>query len=164
MSQSAKLLLLGSLLSITLSGWQDSAPPPQPIPFSHKTHAAAGANCVDCHTIQKPGFLAGFPSEATCMGCHSTIKKDSPAIQKLAEFYNAKKPVPWVKIYEVPDFVWFSHERHYRGAHIQCDNCHGPVSERDVVSKEKPTNMNSCVACHEQHKATTDCGACHDIH
>ncbi|HWB85192.1 MAG TPA: cytochrome c3 family protein [Bryobacteraceae bacterium] len=147
---------------MALSAAQESTT--QPIPFSHKTHAATGAKCVDCHAINKPGFTAGFPPEAACMGCHLTIKKDSPAIQKLAEYYKKKQPVPWVVVYQVPDFVWFSHDLHYREAHIQCEECHGPVAQRDVITKEKPTTMNACVACHEQHKASTDCGVCHDIH
>jgi hypothetical protein len=32
------------------------------------------------------------------MGCHSTVKPDSETIKKLAEFYRAKKPVPWIKV------------------------------------------------------------------
>jgi hypothetical protein len=163
MSRLSKLLLWAGLLAMVLPAWQNSGPQ-QPIPFSHKTHAATGADCVDCHAIRKPGFAAGFRAEATCMGCHSTVKTDSPAIQKLSEFYKTKKPVPWVTIYQVPDFVWFSHESHYRRAHLKCENCHGPVSDREVVVKEKPTSMNSCIACHEQNKAPTDCGFCHDIH
>ena len=158
-----ELLLMGILLSVVVAG-QQSAGPQQPIPFSHKGHTAAGVKCLDCHTIRKPGFAAGLPQEGTCMGCHASVKTDSPEIQKLAAFYKAKKPVPWIKVYQVPDFVWFSHELHYRNAHIGCENCHGPVADRDIIAKERPTSMNSCVECHEKSKASTTCAACHDIH
>ena len=143
---------------------QQNAGPPQPIPFSHKRHTAVGVKCLDCHTIRKPGFLAGLPPEATCMGCHSTVNTDSPAIQKLSEFHKSKKPVPWVNVYQVPDFVWFSHEVHYREAHIECETCHGPVAERKVIVKERPTSMTSCVECHDKNKASTECRLCHDMH
>ena len=141
---------------------EEKASSPQPIPFSHKQHVALGVKCLDCHPIRKPGFAAGLPKEETCMGCHVTIKTGSPAIQKLAEFQKAKKPAPWVKIYSVPDYVWFSHEVHYREAHLDCENCHGPVAQRDVIVKEKPTSMNACVDCHEKRGASRECDVCHD--
>jgi hypothetical protein len=135
---------------------------PQPIPFNHKQHVSLGIKCLDCHPIRKPGFSAGIPGEAICMGCHATIKASSPAIQKLAEFHKTKKPVPWVTVYRVPDYVWFSHEVHYREARVDCVNCHGPVAEREVIVKEKPTSMNSCMNCHEKHGAPNECDVCHD--
>jgi hypothetical protein len=134
----------------------------QPIPFSHKQHTAVGIKCLDCHTIKKPGFAAGYPSEAICMGCHVSIKKDSPSIQKLAEFNKTKKPVPWTKVYRVPDYVWFSHDLHHREAKIECAECHGPVAQRDVIVKEKPTSMNACMDCHAKHNASNECDVCHD--
>ena len=137
-------------------------PAPQPIPFSHKQHAALGVKCLDCHPIRKPGFAAGIPQEATCMGCHMTVKTDSPAIKKLAEFHKAKKPVPWVKVYRTPDYVWFSHEVHHREAGVECESCHGPVAEREVIVREKSISMNSCMACHDQHGASKECNVCHD--
>jgi hypothetical protein len=136
--------------------------PPQPIPFSHKKHVALGVKCLDCHPIRQPGFAAGFPKEATCMGCHLTMKTDSPSIQKLAEFNKAKKPVPWVKVYRVPDYVWFSHEVHHREAKLECAECHGPVAQRDVIAKEKSTSMNACMDCHRQKNASNECDVCHD--
>ncbi|HXB72277.1 MAG TPA: cytochrome c3 family protein [Candidatus Acidoferrales bacterium] len=159
----AAIRLTAILLAAVLSA-QPNPGPPQPIPFSHKTHTAAGVKCLDCHTIRKPGFAAGLPGEAACMGCHSTVKTDSPAIQKLSEFHKTRKAVPWVKVYKVPDYVWFSHQVHYREAHIECDTCHGLVAEREAIVKERPTSMASCIECHEKNKASTDCGTCHDIH
>ena len=163
MSRLSELLLETVLLAAGLAAQQNPGPQ-QPIPFSHKTHTAQGVKCLDCHTIRKPGFAAGLPQEAACMGCHSTVKTDSPAIQRLSEFHKSGKPVPWVRVYQVPDFVWFSHQVHYREGHIECETCHGPVAQRDVIAKEKPTSMVACVECHEKNKASTDCGRCHDIH
>ena len=134
----------------------------QPIPFSHKTHTKSGIKCQDCHTLKKPGFAAGLPKEQTCMGCHATIKADSPPIQKLAEYAKANKPVPWVRIYRLPDYVWFSHAVHHQEAALACETCHGPVAEREVVTKEKPITMIACMDCHRQNKAPNGCNVCHD--
>lgn len=137
--------------------------PEQPIPFSHKTHAgAAGVKCRDCHSIKDPGFQAGLPKEASCMGCHVAIKKDSPDIQKLASYAKSKTAIPWVRVYTVPDYVWFSHAVHVNEAKLECESCHGPVSERAAMFKEKPTNMFSCMACHAKHKAPNGCDSCHN--
>jgi hypothetical protein len=137
-------------------------PPPQPIPFSHKVHTNAGIKCLDCHPIRKPGFAAGLPREAACMGCHATIQSSSPAVQKLAAAAKARRPIPWIRIYQIPDYVWFSHEAHHKDAGISCETCHGPVAERDVLTKERPTSMAACMNCHAQRKAPNDCNFCHE--
>ena len=104
---------------------------------------------------------AGLPREAACMGCHATIKKDSPHIAKLAEHARSRKAVPWARIYRVPDYVWFSHASHHTDAKIACETCHGPVAERQALAKEKPTNMYSCMQCHARSGASNGCDFCH---
>jgi hypothetical protein len=106
----------------------------------------------------------GYPPEAKCMECHATIKVDSPFIKKLAEYHRGKKPVPWVRIYQVPDFVYFSHKVHVYKAKIDCQSCHGSVRERDVLTKEKPTTMAACIDCHKEKGALVGCGTCHNAH
>jgi hypothetical protein len=96
------------------------------------------------------------------MACHAAIKADSPHIQKLAEAEKSQKPVEWVKVYKVPDYVWFSHQTHVTDAKVSCDTCHGPVAERQAIFKEKPTSMVSCMDCHAQHEAPNDCDLCHN--
>ena len=140
----------------------DKAPQQQPIPFSHKLHSELGLECLQCHTLKEPGFAAGYPDEDSCMKCHTSIKNDSPSIRKLAEHHRAKKPVRWVKIYEVPEFVWFSHKIHHREAGVSCETCHGPVAQREVIRREKPISMRACMDCHTQHKAPNDCDLCHN--
>jgi hypothetical protein len=93
------------------------------------------------------------------MGCHASIKSDSPHIRKLVDFAKEKKPVPWVRVYKLPDFVWFSHKVHAKTA---CETCHGPVGEREVVRQEKPTNMTSCMSCHDETEAPNECNTCHN--
>jgi hypothetical protein len=140
------------------------APPAQPIPFNHKVHATAGLTCLGCHTIAAPGDLAGLPGASFCMGCHDTIKKDSPAIQTLTAFAGDRKPIPWVRVYRLPGFVYFSHHVHYKEAHVECAVCHGPVAERTVIRQEKSTAMADCMKCHDEQKAANGCDVCHDSH
>lgn len=141
---------------------EEKPPPPQPIPFSHKAHAAAALKCLDCHSIRKPGFAAGYPREDTCMACHVSIKAATPAVRKLAEYHRNRRPVPWVKIYRLPDYVWFSHQSHHQEAGVGCEVCHGPVAEREVITKEKPTSMASCMDCHAARAAPNECNFCHE--
>ena len=83
---------------------------------------ALGVKCLDCHAIKKPGFAAGLPKDETCMACHATLKTDSQAVQKLTGYFKEKKPVPWVRVYRVPDYEWFSHESHHKDARIACES------------------------------------------
>jgi len=103
-----------------------------------------------------------YPPEEKCMQCHAVIKTQSPAVKKLNEYYAAKKAVPWVRVYAVPDYVYFSHKIHIQRAKIGCEVCHGPVGERDALVQEKPTSMQSCIDCHKEKGAAVNCRACHD--
>ena len=143
---------------IVLIGWYLFAAE-QPIPYSHKTHVALGLKCLGCHTMPGNGEMATFPPESLCMGCHATVKKDSPHIRKLAEFARDKKPAPWVRVYRAPDYVWFSHKIHVK--QTGCERCHGPVGERSVLTREKSINMAACMACHEEMEAPNECNTCH---
>ncbi len=163
------------LVSVSLKGQNTEPPkskvaqatesqpsPTQPIPFSHKLHAHSGLQCLDCHEMPPPGWDMTYPAEEKCMQCHASIKAEGPAIMTLAGYYKERKPVPWVQIYKVPDYVYFSHKTHYKKAGIDCEVCHGPVAERDVISKEKPTSMAACVDCHKERGARLTCRTCHE--
>jgi len=136
----------------------------QPIPFSHKLHTQFVKDCLFCHELAEPRRSIGYPSEAKCMECHTTIKSDSPVIKKLAEYQKGKKAVPWVRVYQVPDFVYFSHKVHVKKAKLGCEPCHGAVTERDVITKEKPTIMAACIDCHKDRGAPVRCDTCHNSH
>ncbi len=133
----------------------------QPVPFSHKQHAPV-ADCNLCHQKASKGERAGLPAAAQCMLCHAGIKKDSPPIQTLAAFARDGKLVPWVRVYRIPDYVFFSHATHLEGK-VECSACHGPVAEREILVKELPTDMKSCIDCHKARRATVTCNACHEL-
>lgn len=149
LSASAAVLLSARLFAVE-----------QPLPYSHKTHVAVGLKCTGCHAMPGNGEMATFPPESLCMACHASVKKDSPYIKKLAQFAKDKKPVPWVRVYQLPAYVWFSHKDHLKK--VTCEACHGPVAERDVIKREKPITMAACMACHDDAGAANECNTCHN--
>lgn len=134
--------------------------PVQPIPYSHKQHLALGLKCRDCHTMPDPGEVMGIPQAPKCMTCHRTVKPDSPAIQKLAAFDRDNRAIPWVRVYEIPSSVDFSHKEHL-DAGAGCETCHGPVAERDRIARETDISMAGCLNCHRERKASLRCPYCH---
>ena len=134
----------------------------EPVHFSHKQHAPLKIECRYCHATVETGDKASFPTVAKCMTCHRAVKKDSPEIKRLAALANDAAPFPAQPVYTVADFVIFSHARHFK-AGIDCRNCHGSVSERDVLTKEVPTTMKACVDCHKSRHAAVGCTVCHEL-
>jgi hypothetical protein len=141
------------------------SPPPsapaQPIPFSHKQHLAMKFKCKMCHANPDPGDSMGIPAASVCMQCHSAIKTDSPAIQKVASYAAQKRDIPWVRVYRIPSYVDFSHKTHLASG-ATCETCHGHVEQRDALFRETDISMGGCMECHRQHKAPIDCTACHE--
>jgi c(7)-type cytochrome triheme protein len=159
------LLLLASVAGRTQGSPQPQGPVPpapvQPLPYSHKKHLALGIECRTCHVNPAPGALMTFPPTAFCMGCHKEIAADRPAIQQLATFARSGKPIPWIRVYRVPDYVFWKHTTHLE-AGVTCAECHGAVAERDVIAQEtNVVTMTGCLACHNKRQVFTDCGDCH---
>lgn len=142
--------------------WAAMAQPQQPIPFSHKVHAGTlKLKCKMCHPNPDPGEVMKVAAPSVCMQCHSSIKTDSPAIQKLAAFAKNGKEIKWVRVYEIPSYVSFSHRTHLEAGNT-CQECHGPVETRDVLAKEGDISMTGCMNCHRAKKASNDCTFCHE--
>ena len=136
--------------------------PRQPIPYSHKQHLALGLQCKDCHTMPDPGESMGIPAAAMCMGCHRSIQKESAALKELASYAGQKKPIPWVRVYQIPSYVTFSHKDHLE-AGTPCNTCHGEVAQRERLFRETDISMAGCMACHRARKASVDCALCHEL-
>jgi hypothetical protein len=144
------------------------AAPPQPLPFQHSTHVAAGVTCLYCHPSATIGEVAGLPSTAKCMGCHASVQPQNPEAQQdidqLIAYWNEKKPIEWVKVNDQPDFVRFWHRPHL-AAGVACESCHGDVSQMGYAESYN-LNMGFCLSCHNQQppeKVTLliDCATCH---
>ena len=127
--------------------------PAQPIPYSHKLHAGQmGIDCYYCHsTVYKANFAA-VPAQTTCMKCHMQVKKDSPRLALLREAADTGKPIQWVQILRLPDYVYFSHQAHL-SAGVSCVSCHGRIDQMIEVKQEKPLNMAWCLDCHRNPEA-----------
>lgn len=137
--------------------------PVQPIPFSHKQHAGAmKLPCEFCHAPSRSGATLAIPQATFCMQCHQTMDTNDPGVQRLAEYAKSSTTIPWVRVYELPSFVSFSHKIHL--AHgITCQQCHGPVAERVQLAKETDISMAGCINCHREKKANIGCDTCHTL-
>lgn len=124
--------------------------PIQPVPFSHATHAdQLGIDCRYCHSNVEKSWYSNIPSASTCMNCHNQVLKDDPKLALVRESAATGKPIPWVQIHKVPDYVYFNHSVHVtRG--ISCVKCHGQINKMDEVHQDKSLSMTFCLDCHRQ--------------
>lgn len=149
--------------------------PIQPIHYSHKIHAGDNEiNCKYCHSAARVSKTAGIPSLNVCMNCHKNISEVAETtatpeyskayydaeIQKLynavgwdktTQSYTGKtQPVKWIRIHNLPDFVYFNHSQHVTVAGIECQKCHGPVETFEIQKQFAPLTMGWCVDCHRK--------------
>jgi hypothetical protein len=133
----------------------------QPIAFSHRVHAADNAiPCQLCHAYARRGPVAGIPSVQRCAQCHLTIATDRSEIRRLMQYWDAREPIPWVRVHDLPDYVRFTHKRHV-AAGVDCQTCHGDVARMDAAVQTAPLTMGWCLNCHQTREAPTDCLTCH---
>ncbi|MFO1464400.1 MAG: cytochrome c3 family protein [bacterium] len=151
----AALLLVGLVL---VAGWliqtaksvgvNQGYEPDQPIAYSHKIHVGDNKiDCLYCHFGAEQSRHAGIPPANVCLNCHNQIKKDSPEIQKIFQAIKEGKPIPWVKVHNLPDFVYFNHSQHVT-AGVDCRSCHGPVESMGRMRQDQTLSMGWCIQCH----------------
>ncbi|WP_159021901.1 c-type cytochrome [Formosa sp. L2A11] len=149
--------------------------PVQPIHYSHKIHAGDnGIDCKYCHSSARVSKTSGIPSLNVCMNCHKSIYEVAETtgtpehskefydgeIQKLykavgwddteQKYTGESQPVKWVRIHNLPDFVYFNHSQHVTVAGVECQTCHGPVEEMEVMYQYAPLTMGWCINCHRE--------------
>jgi mono/diheme cytochrome c family protein len=161
--------------------------PRQPIFFSHLIHAGSyRIDCQYCHADARRSPYAGVPSVDRCMGCHKIIgAQDNPEIRKIHQYWEKREPIPWVRIFKIPEFTYFAHKPHVQ-AGLPCQGCHGPIQQMRVVGARTgpslvndlqnlvglrpsapPFTMGWCIDCHREQnramgrQAPLDCVACH---
>ncbi len=153
--------------------------PSQPIFYSHKVHAGVNqVNCLYCHGGAQDGKHANIPSVNVCMNCHMTISEykgtaklineegnevnGTNEIQKLYKYANftpgkpwdasKAKAIPWTKIHNLPDHVYFNHSQHIKAGKVDCQTCHGDITKMDEVKQFTDLSMGWCVNCHRTTK------------
>lgn len=140
--------------------------PEQPIKFDHTLHAGAdnlAINCQYCHSGAEKSKHAGIPSANVCMNCHKAVDSGTrTGSAEIAKIYKAvgwdpesqsytgeEEPIRWVKVHNLPDHVFFSHQQHVAVGKLECQECHGPVDTKmDVVEQWAPLTMGWCLDCH----------------
>lgn len=149
--------------------------PLQPIHYSHRIHAGEnGIDCKYCHSAARVSKHSNIPSLNVCMNCHKNISEvaESTATPEYSKaFYDAEiqklydavgwdkanqkytgktKPVKWVRIHNLPDLVYFNHAQHVTAGGIECQTCHGPVEEMEIMKQHSPLTMGWCINCHRE--------------
>ena len=120
----------------------------QPVPYSHAQHVGGlGLDCRYCHTAVETSNSAAIPPTETCMGCHAQVATDSPWLQAVRASQETGKPLEWVRVHDLADYVYFNHAIHvYQD--IGCESCHGRIDRMAVVAKAEPLQMAWCLGCH----------------
>lgn len=138
------------LREVSRLGVHQGYSPEQPIAFSHRVHA--GENqipCLYCHYAARTSRHAGIPPLDVCMNCHAMMEKQTAEIAKLKEAVQQGRPIAWVQVHRLPDFVRFDHSRHVLSG-VACGRCHGPVERMERVRQEAPLTMGWCLECHRE--------------
>ena len=156
--------------------------PIQPIHYSHKIHAGANQiECKYCNSSARVSKHSGIPSINVCMNCHEYIGEYNGEedlengytkdfyTNEIKKLYNAvgwdeenqvytgnTQPVKWIRIHNLPDFVYFNHAQHAQVAQIECQTCHGPVEEMEIMYQYSPLTMGWCIDCHRESNVDKD--------
>ena len=162
-------------------GVQQGYQPEQPIAFSHKIHAGENAvDCNYCHSGARHSKSAGVPSANVCMNCHTYINegRSDEGTQEISKIYAAigfdpesrtyiegyeQQPIEWIRIHNLPDLAYFNHSQHVSVAGVECQECHGPIQEMEVVEQYSPLTMGWCINCHRETKVDTTNNYYHDL-
>ena len=120
----------------------------QPVQFSHQHHVGGiGIECRYCHTSVEVSPSAGIPPTKTCINCHSQIWNTSPYLEPVRASFRDDKPLNWVRVHDLPDFVYFNHSIHVRKG-VGCETCHGRVDRMPLMIQKSSLQMEWCLDCH----------------
>ena len=120
----------------------------QPVQFSHQHHAGGiGIDCRYCHTSVEVSPSAGIPPTKTCINCHSQIWNQSPYLEPVRASFRDDRPLNWIRVHDLPDFVYFNHSIHVRKG-VGCETCHGRVDRMPLMFQAKSLQMEWCLDCH----------------
>jgi hypothetical protein len=115
-------------------------------------------DCRYCHTGVEQAAAASIPPSQTCMNCHKAVRASSEKLIPVFESYSTGMPVEWIRVHDLPDYVYFNHSAHVRRG-VGCVSCHGRIDTMEVVSQQEPLSMGWCLDCHrnpEQHLRPVD--------
>ncbi len=149
------VIIIGEIVFVeaTSLGRQQYYQPDQPVWFSHKVHADQNQiDCKYCHFTADKSMHAGIPPVETCMNCHAQIKQGKKTgtkeIDKIYSAFENNEPIEWVKVYNLPDHVYFNHAQHVNVGKLDCAQCHGEVEKMDQIIQIPDLSMGWCIECH----------------
>ena len=120
----------------------------QPVPFSHAHHVGdVGLDCRYCHTSVEVSGFANIPPTKTCMNCHSQIWNTSPTLEPVRASFRDDQSIPWTRVHDLPDFVYFDHSIHVNKG-VGCETCHGRVDKMPLTWQKASLQMEWCLECH----------------
>jgi mono/diheme cytochrome c family protein len=121
--------------------------------------------CMNCHMAIKE-----YKGEAITKADGSSVN-GTAEIQKLYAYagWNPEKKeyhpdnnkdgvpdgahaIPWVKIHNLPDHVYFNHSQHVKVGKQNCQTCHGNIQEMPEVYQFSDLSMGWCINCHRESK------------
>ncbi|MBL0146892.1 MAG: cytochrome c3 family protein, partial [Chitinophagaceae bacterium] len=122
--------------------------------------------CMNCHKA-----ISKYEGPDKLVRADGTPVNGTAEIAKLYEYagwnpttmkYNEDKngdgvpdgarAIPWVKIHNLPDHVYFNHSQHIKVGKQQCQTCHGNIQEMPEVFQFSTLSMGWCVNCHRESK------------
>lgn len=116
--------------------------------------------CMNCHKsiYEYKGNPEGPSAEDLAMGYTNEfytneIKKLYKAVgwdEENQQYTGETQPVEWVRIHNLPDFAYFNHAQHVTVGKIECQTCHGPVEEMEIMYQYSPLTMGWCINCHRE--------------
>jgi cytochrome c553 len=120
----------------------------QPVQFDHRHHVIDdGIDCIYCHQSVETSDYAGVPATDVCMGCHAQVWNESPLLETVRRSYFSGRAIPWNRVHDLPDFVYFSHAVHVQRG-VGCVACHGRVDQMARVYATQALTMGFCLDCH----------------
>jgi hypothetical protein len=81
------------------------------------------------------------------MNCHNQALKDDPRLALVRESAQTGRPIPWIQIHKLPDYVYFDHAVHLKRG-VSCISCHGEIQKMEEVYHAQPLSMAFCLDCH----------------
>jgi len=138
-------------------GRSENYEPAQPIKFSHLVHAGQNQiDCKYCHTTVETSKTASIPSVNICLNCHVLVREGTKSgrfeIDKIVHAAETNQPVEWIKVHNMPEYVFFSHAQHVSAGKLDCESCHCDVKTMDRIVQVKDLSMGWCVNCHRDTK------------
>jgi hypothetical protein len=128
-------------------------PADQPVQFDHRHHVRDdGIDCRYCHSTVEKSAYASIPPTETCMNCHNQVWNDSPMLEPVRRSYFSGAPMPWNRVHDLPDFVYFNHAAHVNKG-VGCVECHGRVDRMAAVYQAETLQMAWCLDCHRAPEA-----------